>query len=423
MSGFVILFICIGIINLVITTCASSNSKEANRRAQNESDKLYEISSHISNISEKIEGLLREDPGNTGSRAVQVYSLLEDYNSSIKEYNNQKDIFLSANQEAYNALEGHRFAQNFFGGGADDLGAISYYRNARNYHNSSIGISSYNVNPAVIQRAWAYVNLHKDKIGHSLPENTAGEVSDGQVTASASDQQEGQIPENSISTEETRTKHKSHKGLAAIIIVSGIVLVLYFTGSYEPLLKKLPISSSLDNSSPYTADANWDAETRKAEKPEFTEKYQASTDLSLYSEADTKSFILTTVPANDFCTVSEASEKDNGLINVDYNGTTGWVNKSALIKISTEDPAGTSSDPAEILPELEDGSEHSNSSESQSLESSVYEDIQDSIDYWNSPEGQQQMQDSIDYWNSPEGQQLMQQQMQQAQEMLNNMMQ
>ena len=199
---------------MIIIASASSNSKEANRRAQNESDKLYEISSHISNISEKIEGLLREDPGNTGSRASQVYSLLEEYNSSIKEYNNQKDIFLSANQEAYNALEGHRFAQNFFGRGANDLGALSYYRNERNYHNSSIGISSYNVNPAVIQRAWVYVNLHKDKIERSLPENTAGEVSAGQLTASASDQQEGRIPENSISSEETSTKHKSHKGLS-----------------------------------------------------------------------------------------------------------------------------------------------------------------------------------------------------------------
>ena len=205
-------------------------------------------------------------------------------------------------------------------------------------------------------------------------------------------------------------------------------------------MKKRPNSNSLDNSSPYTSGAagtaeTGTAETLKAEQPVFTEKYQASTDLSLYSEADTKSIILTRIPVNDFCTAAEATEKENGLINVDYNGTIGWVKKSALTKVSTEDPAGTSSDSPEILPELEDGSDSSSSSASQLQEPSVYGNLQDSYDYWNSPDVQQQMQDGIDYWNSPEGQQQMQdsidywnspegqQQMQQAQEMLNNMMQ
>lgn len=173
---FIVFIIIIGIVNSVIVHKSSSSSQKATQTLEKEKYKLFAIENRILNIQEKIESLLEEDSGDTGAVAVPVAKLLKEFYDAHKEYEKQVKTFDSAQQNAYEALNNHRMAQNAFGGGADDLGAFSYYENEKNYHKAAYA-RGVRVDGILIMRATEYVRAHSDRLAY-MEDDTAIEESE-----------------------------------------------------------------------------------------------------------------------------------------------------------------------------------------------------------------------------------------------------
>ena len=337
MAAGIIPFIIIAfVINIAIIVGSSSSSKDANRHLSEESAKLSSLGTALAGIQESIRRNLDEDPYDTGIRVNETARLIRDYEVKAKEYNLQLSSYRSARNSAYDALNSHRMTQNLFGGGANDLAALAYYRNENCFNKETANTSFFNEDTMLLFRAVQYVKKHEDKLRQTLIRTT--DRTTDQLTNQVTVVRPLTAPVPAKTPAGNRKK--SHRGLAAAGIlgaaaaaVAAAVFLNWNTLSSAVMNK---VRSTGAGQSVHAAEAADHEEISPAGNAvdETEAQFAAVSNVRLREGAGTDTEELAMIKKGETCLDLGEISEDGNWVKVSYQGMEGWVFKEYLEEAS-----------------------------------------------------------------------------------------
>ena len=468
---FIVLAIIMGCISIPWMISSNSNASAAADELGAAKSRLSSLCWNYNSIQRKLEKTLAEDAEDTGKNAAEVAELLKNCEKAIKDIQAQESVCRQKQHAAYDALESHRRYQNFMGGGANDLTALLYYKNERKYADASFRSASISVDHVLLQRAVVYVQRHRDGIKEAdgtLPakpieasSRSAAANSGGIAAGNSGNTEAGRVKADSgraaavetgkrsaaeadqTSAAGTETikkaldkaeaagcgkkqavKKKKHRLIKLTAVLGGAAAVYVLVSAIggkswdemtspvteaahkvnELLSVEIKGAGSIKTGSgSANAESNESKETADITAEKSRNIYITKANVNLRTEPSSDggdATVICTIPAGTECIRLAGLSKDGNWIRLRYDGQTkksGWASLSYLEKITVSGKTAA------------DGmADSSVSSEPEASYGNYHSGLQDSIDYWTSEAGRQQMQDSIDYWNSEAGRRQMQ---------------
>ena len=157
-SAVIVVFIIFAIISGIVVLGSFSGSRKNNRYLETQLDRLREMAERLKQIQLRMGAALQKDPQFTGCSLQELTVLLKEYRSTRTEVDKQLQNVRQANAAARKSLNGHVMAQNMFGGGANNLGALLVYGNQSRYVNISNKVPTITDDTMLIMRVMQYIN-------------------------------------------------------------------------------------------------------------------------------------------------------------------------------------------------------------------------------------------------------------------------
>ena len=121
-------------------------------------DRLREMAERLKQIQLRMGAALQKDPQFTGCSLQELTVLLREYRSVRTEVEQQLRNVKQADAAARKSLHGHVMAQNMFGGGANNLGALLVYGNESRYMKTLDKVPTITDDTMLIMRVMQYIN-------------------------------------------------------------------------------------------------------------------------------------------------------------------------------------------------------------------------------------------------------------------------
>ena len=175
----IVLMLIISIVNVVNIVSANSASKKAIIKLEEENETLLPIKDKMDQLQVRMGRYLSDDSTDKGMYAQEINSLLSEYQQVRRAAIKQKESCKQAYYELTDAMHKHVRKQNMYGGGANDLSALSYYSKEDRAHQAIQNMPTLSEDNMLLQKAMLYVERHRNKIsGEMIDVDNIGKLSD-----------------------------------------------------------------------------------------------------------------------------------------------------------------------------------------------------------------------------------------------------
>lgn len=315
---------------------------------------LKSSGSRVMSLQQKLRQTLAMDPQNTGSKADEVKELLDRLQKESSDYSRHAAYCRSLNNEARKSLHKHVLFQNMFGGGANDLAALWYYKNEGTYMEAMTDSVYVEIDHYLLMRAAQYLNSHKDKVTKQVAkkEDTAPQnrsLSDlygsGRAFPSLKSQtgsEDERIAANQLSPSTyqaekapRRKKKRFRRVLLASLMVMAVAVVINWKTVDERVIQPVAdgeVLSLLGGKNPENAlrkvasaiSHNTEDATADTSAEEDI-SYQCVTDLNMREGPGTEYSVITIIPESAVCKATGNRSEDNNWVEMIWENHTGWV--------------------------------------------------------------------------------------------------